>query len=201
MIRVDFYKASNHGNEYSMLKAEESDHYNLTVISDGAFNSLPTLYELEFQANIDLFDGVPFLGLNKLSYFRVYNGKQSSLQKIFDSAPKLWTFVFQTGLEHLEDGVFEGFPLLEEINLADNRLTSLNKAFHGLIGLTHLEYIVLSSNKLTSLDDSFDELPYIQSIDLSNNSLVSINGVFENLAGGRINIEGNANLSTHTIIK
>jgi len=189
--RVDFYRASNHGDE-------ESDHYNTTVISDGAFKNLPALYALDFQANIDFFVGVPFLGLSKLSEFRVYNGKQSSLQKLFDSAPKLWRFSFKSGLEHLEDGAFEGLPLLNEITLDGNRLTTLNKAFHGL---PNVQYIDLSSNKLTSLDDSFNELPNIYRIDVPNNTLASISGVFENLQRGRINIEGNANLSPHTIIK
>merc|ERR1719312_2081283 len=104
---LTFFKgASNHGDEYSMSEVEESDHYNLTMISDGAFNSLPKLAEL-FLVNVDVFDGVPFLGLKQLYWFVVENGKQSILQKLFDAAPNLDHFSFGNGLEHLEENAFE----------------------------------------------------------------------------------------------
>jgi len=187
---VDF----DHGTSYRYFETWQ----NQTIISDGAFNSLPRLNSLRFYTHVDLFDGVPFLGLSSLRSFTMFYGKQSRLQNLFDVAPKLGEFYFQEGLEYLEDNAFEGLPSLYEIVLSWNRLTTLNKAFHGL---PKVHSIDLSGNKLTSLDGSFYELPNIRKIDVSNNNLVSINGVFENLQGCQINVEGNTNLSAFTIFK
>jgi len=171
---VVFDKASNHLDENSTLKKN-----NLTIISDGAFNSLPSLYRLTFEADVDLFDGVPFLGLNSLQAFRVLNGKQTILQKLFDAAPNLYGFHFGKKLEHLEDNAFEELPKLKYLNLDGNRLTTFSKAFQ-----------VLS-----------EQSDFRGEIDLSNNNLESINEVFEKLPRGSINVEGNTKLSPLTIFK
>ena len=178
-----FEKASNHLDEHSTFK-----NYNLTIISDGAFNSLPSLYRLDFEADVDLFDGVPFLGLNRLQKFWVHNGKQSILQKLFDAAPNLCEFRFGKNLEHLADNAFDGLTVINKINLNGNRLTSLGKAFH-----------VLPHEVTCGMEVEF---PY-WFINLDNNNLGSINGVFENLQGlrGRISLEGNTNLSPLPILQ
>ena len=63
---------------------------------------LSTLYQTYlnffFGADIDVFDGLPVLGLKSLYRFAVKNRKQSILQKLFEATPNLEIFLFWKGL-------------------------------------------------------------------------------------------------------
>merc|ERR1712142_35312 len=128
----------------------------------------------------------------------------------FDKAPLLPSFVVEYGdLQQLEDDAFEGLPNLTRIDLSENKLITLNKAFKkikkgGSInlsrnrlqsvngafeGLSHLT-INLSKNRLESIDGAFKGLSHSE-IDLSNNRLVSIDGAFEGVSHSKIDLSRN----------
>jgi len=166
------------------------------VIRTGAFKSLPKLHTLSFSVNVDLFEELSFLGLEKLGMFKVYGGRQPTLPRLFDSAPQLIIFRFSSrsdGLEVLEEDAFDGLSNLEVIDLRHNKLTTLNKAFHGL---HKLEYIDLGYNKLTTIDNAFRDLPALQEIDLTGNNLKSLNNAFIGLPHPFIKLSSNTKLTT-----
>ena len=186
---VHFYAASNLGEEYPILSPE---HYNFnkTVISSGAFKSLPSLRVLGFSCTdmyrckenpmgVDLFEEMPFLGLDQLQEFVVLKGQQTSLPRLFDNASKLWKFLFKPGLKTINENAFEGLSNVTEIFLADNKLTFLNRAFSGL---PHLTKIDLSNNGIVSFNNSLQELPSLKKVDISGNTgFTSLNTVKDDL--------------------
>merc|ERR1712142_867383 len=128
----------------------------------------------------------------------------------FDKAPLLPSFVVEYGdLQQLEDDAFEGLPNLTRIDLSENKLITLNKAFKkikkgGSInlsrnrlqsvngafeGLSHLT-IDLSNNRLESIDGAFKGLSHSE-IDLSHNRLVSIDGAFAGVSHSKIDLSRN----------
>ena len=186
---VHFYAASNLGEEYPILSPEHYN-FNLTVISSGAFQSLPSLRVLGFSCTdmyrckenpmgIDRFEEMPFLGLDQLQEFVVLKGQQTSLPRLFDNASKLWKFLFKPGLKTINENAFEGLSNVTEIFLADNKLTFLNRAFSGL---PHLTKIDLSNNGIVSFNNSLQELPSLKKVDISGNTgFTSLNTVKDDL--------------------
>merc|ERR1712179_94904 len=162
------------------LLDDKSEHYNKTVISRGAFDSLPNLTTLKFAycetlyrhcrrkpITIDLFEEKAFLGLEKLREFIVLKGNQEMLPRLFDNAPELNIFKFQPGLKVVEADAFEGLPALNEIDLSDNKIATLNNALQNLP--TYLRKVDLSKNDLTSLGNVAGNLTYLRKIILKDN--------------------------------
>ena len=113
LTTVEMYQVKHYFDSevYSLLD-ETSEHYNKTVISRGAFDSLPSLTTLKFAycetlykhcrrkpITIDLFEEEAFLGLENLREFIVLKGNQARLPRLFDNAPLLNIFKFQPGLK------------------------------------------------------------------------------------------------------
>jgi len=193
LTTVELYAVTDRYNAgpYSLLD-EKSEHYNKTVISNGAFDSLPNLSTLTFcekycfrdPLTVDLFEENAFLGLEKLKKFIVLKGNQASLPRLFDNAPKLNIFKFQSGLKVVEANAFEGLPSLTEIDLSDNKITRLNNAFQNIP--TFLSKIDLSKNHITSLGNVSGDLSFLKKINLKENTkLTSLNKdflkLFENI--------------------
>ena len=188
---VELYAVTDKYNAgaYSLLD-EKSEHYGKTVISQGAFDSLPKLLTLKFAhcktlkgycsrdpVTVDLFEEKAFLGLGKLKKFIVLKGYQESLPRLFDNAPKLNIFKFQSGLKVVEADAFEGLPSLTDIDLSDNKITRLNNAFRNIP--TYLRKVDLSKNQITSLGNVSGDLSYLKEINLKENTkLTSINKDF-----------------------
>jgi len=190
LTTVELSAVTYNAGPYSLLD-EKSEHCNKTVISNGAFDSLPNLSTLTFcetycygDLTVDLFEENAFLGLEKLKKFIVLKGNQASLPRLFDNAPKLNIFKFQSGLKVVEANAFEGLPSLTEIDLSDNKITRLNNAFQNIP--TYLRKIDLSKNQITSLGNVSGDLSYLKKINLKENTkLTSVNKdflkLFENI--------------------
>jgi len=195
LTTVEMYAIEDTFNQkvYSILDVfdvQNYEYYGKTVISHGAFDSLPRLTTLKFSycetlkkycyrkpVTIDLIEEKAFLGLEKLRKFIVLKGNQERLPRLFDNAPRLNIFKFQSGLKVVEADAFEGLPALNEIDLSDNKITTLNNALGNLP--TYLKKIDLSKNDLTSLGNVSGNLTYLNKINLKENEkFTSVNKDF-----------------------
>lgn len=122
--------------------------------------------------------GIEALGkLINLEYLAIGNSKIGALPDIFKTMPKLKTvYLNDNGITKIPVSLFN-LPLLENIDLARNQIEYLP----GIIdcGCKNLKRINLMENRLTSIPKAFEGLSQLEVINCAENKIATIPGGWE----------------------
>ena len=148
----------------------------LTELSEGAFEGLDDLQELELSHNqldsltqgaLDGLDGLEDLYLNHNQLVELAEG---AFDELGDLA---YLSLSYNHLDTLTEGVFDGLDNLEELYLNDNQLVELAEGAFDELG--DLAYLTLSYNHLDTLTEgAFDGLDNLEELYLYDSQLTEL---------------------------
>ncbi|XP_063626383.1 protein artichoke-like [Cydia splendana] len=116
-------------------------------------NDLPKLTAIDYSENV-------------ISSFEVVPGENE-----FKSLKKL--NLSHNSLDNIPDGTFDLFPNIESLDLSDNLFGTLDIMFFE--GIKKLLYLNLANNRIASIDSSFQKFRYLVTLDLSYNIIENLN--------------------------
>lgn len=160
-------------------------------------NNTRVLYLGDYTAPLVLTQKQTFQSLSELRYLSISNIQIRQLtQSIFQGLNNLNTLKLRGHIKYIEYDAFSDLPKLKQLILKDCEIEELS--MDALFGLSELEIIDLSNNKLTLLPPGiFDDKKNLNEIYLQNNSLTQLpKGFFNGITAKLVRLTRNPWLCT-----
>ena len=125
----------------------------LTRITTGVFESLASVQLLSVDSNrIETIQANSFDGMAELTYLYLMNNRITMVVRgTFSGLDKLERVQLNNNqIEILEVGAFDGLDKLRELRLGSNRITMVS----SIVGLPNLSFLNIADNRISSLDNS-----------------------------------------------